>query len=205
MYTAPAEPTEAFDSSAQWLAAALAGAWIVPNVITAVTTAIAVARPGAAWMMVEMYAWAAAAYAVIALLIGLLATLFGRRLTSERRRLLVGASVSATGMGVVGAAWRFAVGPLPPLIMVVRDVSFASVCFAAGHAVAQLCATGFRRRIANVTAILACMSAFVAAVELLGMRIPLGGIADVGAWVGAVIALAVVPRRRSGSRPATGG
>src|SRR5579859_3699310 len=155
MYAAPAEPAEALDSSAQWLGAALAATLILPNAIMFVTMAFVMVRPNAAWMLVAIWAWAAAAYAVVAVVIVFLASIFGKRLSSERRRLLVGAAASAAVMGVLGAAWRFAAGPLPPLMLVVRNASAALVFFAAGRAVAEVCVTGFRRGLGNLTGILA--------------------------------------------------
>lgn len=127
-----------------------------------------------------------------------LARRFGTRLTIERRRLLPAAAVFAAVMGTVGAAWRFSAGPLPRVLLVIRDSGDAFVYFAAGRAAAQLCPTGFRHILGNVTAALACVSAFCGVEGLLGVRIPVvGSIADVGAWLGAVVALAVVPRRAS--------
>jgi len=194
MYAAPAEPAEASDSSAQWLAAAVAGALIAPNMVTMGITLIAMPRLDEP-LIYAMYGCAAAAYAAVSVLIVFLAAVFARRLTSGPRRLLVGASVSAAIVGIVGAAWRFAAGPLPPLIIVLRDASMAFVYLAAGTAVAQLCQPGFRRSLGYIAAILACATVLAAVAALLGVRIPMSGIADLGAWVVTVIALAAVPRR----------
>jgi hypothetical protein len=196
MYAAPAEAAEAPDSSAQWLAATLAALLIAPNVVSAFLRAITMTRPDASWMIDSISALAATAYAILSVLVVFLAVLFGRRLTSERRSLLVGASVSAAVAAMIGAGWRF-VGPLPPIIWTARGVTLAFLEFAAARAVVRLCPVGFRRALGNVTAILACASVLVAVVTLLGVRIPMAGIADIGAWLGAVIALAAVPRRHA--------